>query len=169
MTLDTLFVCISGYEKVADGEYRLYVDGPVPTPQFRRRVGERTPLFHVFAGEDAERVEAWLARNRAWMCLRVPTYTREKGIRAVLTASRWRGGDGSAIADLGRHHVIRDEEYRDRLRREVELLIGMVLENPVRPGELEELHDLQDTINAGPVGVELATAAEVFAACFGGE
>ena len=88
-------------------------------------------------------------------------------MRAVLAASRWRGGDGSALSDLGRDHVIRDEGHRERLRREVELLVGVVLENPVRVGELEELYDLQDAINAGPVGVELATAAEVFAACFG--
>ncbi len=167
MDLDTLFVCVSGYERVG-GEYRLYVDGPVPRPQLHRRVGERTPLFHLFAGADAERVEAWLARNRAWMCLRVPTYTRQKGVRAVLTASRWRGGDGSALADLGRDHVIRDEGHCERLHHEVELLVGLVLENPVRDGELEELHDLQDVVNAGPLGVELATAAEVFAACFAG-
>ncbi|MBN9519769.1 hypothetical protein J0H58_14805 [bacterium] len=167
MDLDTLFACVSGYERVGD-EYRLYVDGPVPRSQLHRRVGERTPLFHLFAGEDAGRVEEWLARNGAWQCLRVPTYDRAKGVRAVLTAEPWRGGDGSALSDLGRDHVIRDEDHRERLRREVELLVGMVLENPVRVGKLEELHDIQDVVNAGPVGVELATTAEVIAAYFGG-
>ncbi|MBY0459279.1 MAG: hypothetical protein K2V38_18270, partial [Gemmataceae bacterium] len=73
MDLDILFVYVAGYEKVADDQYRLYVTGPIPRPQLNRRVGERTPLFHLFAGEDAARIEAWLARNRAWMCLRVPT------------------------------------------------------------------------------------------------
>lgn len=167
MDLDILFVYVAGYEKVGD-QYRLYVTGPVPEPQLHRRVGEKMPLFHLFAGEDAERIEAWLARNRAWMCLRVPAYDREKGVRAVLAADRWRGGDGSAIADFGRDRMIRDEEHRERLRREVELLVGMVLENPVRAGELEELHELQDTIHVGPVGVELATTAEVVATFFGG-
>lgn len=168
MDLDILFIYVAGYERVGDDQYRLYVTGPVPKPQLHRRVGERTQLFHLFAGEDAGRIEAWLARNRAWTCLRVATYTREKGVRAVLAAERWRGGDGSALSQLGRDRTIRDEGHRSRLRNEVELLIGMVLENPVRDGELGELHDLQDTINAGPVGVELATTGEVVAAYFGG-
>ena len=160
MDLDILFIFVAGYEQVADGQYRLYVTGPVPKPQLQRRVGERTPLFHVFVGEDAGRVEAWLARNRAWMCLRVPTYDREKGLRAVLTAGRWRGGDGSALCDLARDRLIRDDGHRERLRREAELLVGLVLGNPLKEGELEELHELQDVANAGPVGVELCTPAE---------
>ena len=167
MNLDILFVYVAGYERVGDDQYRLYVTGPIPKPQLHRRVGERTQLFHLFAGEDATRIEAWLARNRAWTCLRIPTYTREKGVRAVLAADRWRGGDGSAIADFGRDRMIRDEEHRERLRREVELLVGMVLENPVRNGELADLHDIQGVVNAGPVGVELATTAEIVAAYFG--
>lgn len=168
MDLDILFVYVAGYEKVADDQYRLYVTGPNPEPQLHRRVGERTHLFRIFAGEDATRIEAWLSHNRASMCLRVPAYDREKGVRAVLAAGRWRGGDGSAISDFGRDRMIRDEEHRERLRREVELLVGMVLENPVRDGELEELHELQDTIHVGPVGVELATTAAVVATLFGG-
>ena len=139
----------------------MYVTGPVPKPQFHRRVGERTPLFHLFAGPDAGRVESWLAHNRAWMCLRVPTYDRAKGVRAVRTAGRWRGGDGSALSDLARDRLIRDDGHRERLRREVELLVGMVLGNPIKKGELEELHELQDVVNAAPVGVELCTPAEV--------
>ena len=43
MDLGVLFMCISGYEKVTDSEFRLYVDGPVPTPQLNRRFGVRTP------------------------------------------------------------------------------------------------------------------------------
>ena len=101
------------------------------------------------------------------MCLRVPVYTREKGVRAVLVADRWRGGDGSALSDLGRDRTIRDENHRRRLQQEVELLIGMVLENPVKAGELGELHVVQDVINVGPVGVALATAGEVIEAFFG--
>lgn len=167
MDLDILFVYVAGYEKVANDQYRLYVTGPVPTPQLHRRVGERMPLFHLFAGEDAARIEAWLLQHRAWQCLRIPTYDRAKGVRAVLAADRWRGGDGSALSDLGRDRIIRDEAHRRRLRGEVECLVNMVLENPVREGELAELHDIQDTVNAGPVGVELATAAEVIEAYFG--
>lgn len=166
MDLDSLFMYAAGYERVGD-QYRLYVTGPVPQPQLHRRVGERTPLFHLFAGEDAARIEAWLTTHRAWMGLRVPTYDRAKGVRAVLAADRWRGGDGSALSDLGRDRTIRDEAHRTRLRSEVECLVNMVLENPVREGELAELHDLQDAVNAGPVGVELATAAEVIEAYFG--
>jgi len=161
MDLDILFLYVAGYEKVADDQYRLYVTGPVPKPQLHRRVGERMPLFHLFAGPDAERIEAWLARNRAWQCLRIPTYDRKKGVRAVLTADRWRGGDGSAISDLGRDRLIRDEDQRKRLRNEVELLVVMVLGNPVRPGELEELHELQDVVNAAPLDTELCPAVEV--------
>ena len=160
MDLDILFLFVAGYERVGDGHYRLYVTGPIPKPQLSRRVGERTPLFHVFAGPDAGRVESWLRRNRAWMCLRVPTYDREKGVQAVLTAGRWRGGDGSALSDLARDRLIRDDGHRERLRTEAELLVGMVLGNPVKKGELEELHELQDAINAGPVGVGLCTLAE---------
>lgn len=167
MDLDILFVYVAGYERVADGQYRLYVDGPVPKPQLNRRVGERMPLFHLFAGEDARRIEAWLNSHRAWQCLRVPTYDRAKGVRAVLAADRWRGGDGSALSEFGRDRVVRDEAHRSRLRNEVEWLVNMVLENPVRDGELAELHDIQDTVNAGPVGVELATSAEVIEAYFG--
>ncbi len=163
MDLDILFVFVAGYEKTADDQYRLYVTGPVPRPQLNRRVGERTPLFHLFAGSDAGRVEAWLARNRAWQCVRVPTYTRDKGVRAVMTASRWRGGDGSATSDLASDRLIRDDGHRERLRREVELLVGMVLGNPVRKGELEELHELQDIVNAAPLATELCSVAEVVA------
>ena len=159
MDLDILFLYVAGYEKVADDQYRLYVTGPVPKPQLHRRVGERMPLFHLFAGPDAERIEAWLARNRSWQCLRIATYDHKKGVRAVLTADRWRVGDGSAISDLGRDRLIRDEDQRKRLRNEVELLVGMVLGNTVRPGELEELHELQDVVNA--LDTELCTAAEV--------
>lgn len=167
MELDILFVYVAGYKKVGD-QYRLYVTGPIPKPQLNRRVGERTQLFHLFAGEDATRIEAWLSRNRAWMCLRVPTYDRAKGVLAVLAADRWRGGDGSALSDFARDRTIRDRDHQTRLAREVEWMVNMVLENPVRAGELAELHDIQDVVNAGPVGVELATTGEVVAAYFGG-
>ncbi|MBY0459314.1 MAG: hypothetical protein K2V38_18450, partial [Gemmataceae bacterium] len=73
----------------------------------------------------------------------------------------------SALSDFARDRVIRDEATRVRLRTEVEWLVQMVLENPVRAGELGELHDIQDVVNAGPVGVELATVGEVIEAFFG--
>ena len=48
---------------------------------------------------------------------------------------------------------LRDEDQRKRLRNEVELLVGMVLGNTVRTGELEELHELQDVVNAAPLAL----------------
>ena len=79
----------------------------------------------------------------------------------MLIAERWRGGDGSATSDFARDRLIRGDEHRERLRREVELLVGMVLGNPVKKGELEELHELQDVANAAPIDTELCTPAEV--------
>ncbi|MEO2088842.1 MAG: hypothetical protein ABGY75_05005, partial [Gemmataceae bacterium] len=116
MDLDILCLYLSGYDRVGDDRFHLYVDGPVPRPSTTRRYGVRTPFFFLYDAEDARRFEGWLSSNRVWMCLRLPHYTREKGVRAVLVADRWRGGDGSALSDLGRDRTIRDENHRRRLQ-----------------------------------------------------
>ena len=159
MNLWKIFPSICGYERIGD-QVRLYVDGPTPQPNFTRRRGVRTALFRLHAGRDAEDILAWLDRNRAWQVMRVsPPYSPELGIRAVLLATDWRGG--SAMLDLARSRKIADAAHRERLQREVRLLIEMVLDNPVRDGEFGELQELEDAINAAPLGIELATAAEL--------
>jgi hypothetical protein len=159
------FVC--GYECVGD-QVRLYVDGPTPTPSFDRRQGVRTSLFRLYSGQDAESILMWLAQNRAWQVLRVPPpFTSEPGVRAILAASEWHGGEGSALALLARTRMIVSDDHRHRLQREVSLLIGSVLENPVRDGEFQELQGIEDVINAAPTGVELASTSEVMNAYFG--
>jgi hypothetical protein len=88
MNLGEVFPLICGYERVGHDQVRLYVDGPMPVPSFTRERGMRTPLFHLYAGRDAEAILAWLDRNRAWQCLRVlQPYTPVQGVRAVLLAS----------------------------------------------------------------------------------
>ncbi len=161
MDLWAVMPTICGYE-VVGGQLRLYLAGPSPVPDFTRERGVRTPLFRLYGGRDAEEILAWLARNRAWQCLRVPpAFTREQGVRAVLAASEWHGGEGSGLCRLARTRVIADEAHRQRLQREVRLLIGSVIENPVRDGELQDLQTVEDVVNVAPVGVELATTGEV--------
>lgn len=167
MKLWRVFPMICGYERVGD-QVRLYVEGPTPQPSFTRQRGVRTPLFHLYAGGDAETVLTWLDKNRAWQVLRVPPpFTLEHGVRAVLAASEWHCGEGSALALLARTRMIVSDDHRRRLQREVSLLIGSVLENPVRDGEFVELQDLEDAINTAPLRVELATIAEVVDGFFG--
>jgi hypothetical protein len=165
MNLSQVFPLICGYERIGD-QVKLYVDGPKPQPSFVRRRGVRTSLFHLYAGGDAEAVLAWLDRHRAWQVLRVPPpYSPELGVRAVLLATDWRGG--SAMLGLARTRKIADDTHRERLQNEVRLLIDMVLENPVRDGEFAELQTLEDATNTAPLGVELATPAEIVGGCFG--
>lgn len=167
MNMWDVFPLICGYERVGD-QVRLYVDGPTPQQSFTRRRGVRSLLFHVYAGRDAETVLAWLEQNRAWQVMRIsPPYTPEQGVRAVLLASNWHGSIRSAMFRLARTRVIADDAHRDQLRREVRLLIEMVLENPIRDGEFGELQNLEDAINTAPLGIELATTAEVVAEFFG--
>lgn len=159
------FVC--GYERLGD-QVRLYLDGPTPAASFDRRQGVRTPLFRLYSGRDAESILAWLSANKAWQVLRVPPpFSAELGVRAVLVASEWHGGEGSALFRFARTRVIADEAHRRRLQREVCLLIGAVIENPVREGELQDLQAVEDVVNVAPVGVELVTAAEVLTGSFG--
>lgn len=167
MRLEALFAHVVGYEQVGD-KLRLYVDGPSPKPSFTCERGERMPLFHMFAGRDAEAILSWLARNRAWQCLRVPPpLTAESGVRAVLVASEWHCGEASALFAFARDRMIVDEAHRHRLQREVRVLIGSVIENPVRDGELQDLQTVEDVVNVAPLGVELASTAEIVTAFIG--
>ena len=117
MRWETVFALICGYEQIGD-QLRLYLDGPLPEPCFTRSRGVRAPLFHLYAGQDAEAIWTWLARNRAWQCLRVPPeYTAEQGVQAVLIASEWHCGELSAMFRFARSRTIRSEADRDRPRK----------------------------------------------------
>lgn len=167
MRYDVLLARACGYEE-AEGKVRVYVEGPVPTPSFSRRRGVRSPLFHLFAGEEAEALKAWLSRHRAWQAIRVPlAYSRERGVRALLVAANWHGGERSALFSLARTRQIRDHAHRERLLTEVWCIIDAVIENPERDGELDELQLLEDVLHTAPAGVELATTAEFVDAHFG--
>jgi hypothetical protein len=167
MNMWEIFPLIVGYERAGD-QVRLYLDGPTPEPSFTRGRGVRTPLFRLYSGQDAQDILAWLDMHRAWQVLRVaPPYSPEQGVRALLLASNWHGGFGSAMFRLARTRMIADDAHRERLQIEVRLLIEMVLENPVRDGEFEELQTLENAINTAPLGVELATTAEVVDTFFG--
>lgn len=167
MNWSHLFPFVCGYEVLGD-QVRLYLDWPTPTVNFNRRRGERTPLFRLYGGCDAESILEWLARNKAWQVLRIPLpLTPERSVRAVLAASDWHSGDSSALFAFARDRNITDEIHRQRLQREVRLLIGLVIENPVRDGELRALQSIEDVINVAPVGIELATPAQVVDGFFG--
>ena len=162
-----LFMRVCGYERVGD-QLRLYVDSPEPVPSVNRERGVRSVLFYLFAGRDAEAVIEWLDRNKAWQVLRgAPAFTTARGVRAVLLADNWHGGEGSGMLRLARTRVIADDAHREQLRREVRLLIGMVIENPVRNGELQELQLVEDVANTAPLGVALCSTAQVVDAYFG--
>ena len=85
----------------------------------------------------------------------------------MLAASEWNFGEGAALFRLALTRMIADEAHRQRLQREVRLLIASVIENPVRDGELQDLQVIEDVVNVAPVGVELATADEVVTGYFG--
>jgi hypothetical protein len=162
-----VFPFVSGYERVGD-QVRLYVVGPTPTASFDRQVGVRTPLFRLYSGRDAESILAWLSANKAWQVLRIPQpLTPQTGVRAVLVASDWHGGEGTALFAFSRDRVISADAHRHRLQREVRVLVASVIENPVRDGELQDLQTLEDVVNVAPLGVEVATTAEVVDAYFG--
>lgn len=168
MDLWKVFPTICGFEQVGPDQLRLYVDSPDPVPRFDRPRGTRSDLFRLYSGEDARAILAWLSRNKAWQALRVPPpLTPERGVRAVLAASDWHGGEASALFAFARGRTVADDAHRRRLQAEVRLLIGSVIENPVRAGELQELQAIEDAVNAAPVGAEVCTSAEVVTAFFG--
>lgn len=167
MNWSHLFPSVCGYE-VLGGQVRLYLDWPTPTVNLNRRRGERTPLFRLYGAGDAESILEWLAQNKAWQVLRIPpSLTPARGVRAVLAASDWHSGDSSALFAFARTRKIADEPHRQRLQSEIRLLIGMVIENPVRDGELRELQSIEDVMNVAPIGIELVTPAQVVDGFFG--
>lgn len=167
MNLWNTFATICGYE-VVGGQLRLYLDSPTPTRSYTRERGVRSPLFRLYAEADAEAVLAWLDANKAWQCMRVaPPLTTQRAARAVLLADNWHGGEGSGLMRLARTRVVADDGHREQLRREVRLLIGMALENPVRRGELQELQLVEDVVTTAPLGAELCGIAQVVDAHFG--
>ena len=167
MNWASVFLCACGYERIGD-QVRVYVEGADPQPTFDRPRGARSPLFHLYAGRDAEDILVWLARNRAWQCLRVPPeYCQEWGARAVLLAFDWQSGEASGMFRFATTRTINDDDHRQQLQREVRWLISAVLENPVRDGEFEDLQFLEDVIDSAPAGSELATPAQIVNAHFG--
>lgn len=71
MDIEQLMLTCVGVED--DGErIKLYVAGPTPKPSTSRGPGRRTSLFHLFAGDQAETIRAWLTTRKAWQVLRVP-------------------------------------------------------------------------------------------------
>lgn len=162
-----VLACSCGYERVGE-QVRVYVESAEPQPSFNRQRGARSALFHLYAGRDAEALLAWLARNRAWQSLRVaPEYRPEWGARAILLASDWNSGEASGLFRFATTRAIHDYSHRQQLQREVRLLLAMVLENPVREGEFEDLQFLEDVIDTAPVGSELATPSQVVDTFFG--
>lgn len=167
MDPDVLFLFAAGFEQTGDGQFIFYFDRRVPRPAPARPHGIRTAYPCALVGEEAQRVKAWLAANPTDHRLRLPVYTRTRGVRAVLVASSYNCGGGSALHDLARERLIRGDKHRARLRVEIARVLGAVLGGVTRDAELSDLHALEDTINAGPVGVELATASELVGALAG--
>jgi hypothetical protein len=163
MHVERLLLVCCGYED--DGEsVRVYLDGPDPEPSVSRRRGRKGPLFYLLVGEDAEDMRHYLRTYRVWQCMRLPKpLTRQRAVAAIRAGFAWHGGGGSAVYEFASTRRVADEEHRGRLRREIELTIGSVLENPMRPDELSQLHLMEDVVNTAPAGVELATAQEVVA------
>jgi len=167
MNWANVLACSCGYERMGD-QIRLYVESADPQPNFNRQRGERSSLFHLYSGDDAKSILEWLERNRAWQCLRIPpSLTTERAVRAILAASDWHCGEQSALFKFARHRVIESDDHLQRLQREVRVLIDTVLENPVRQGELRELQDIEDAVNAASVGVALCSPADIVDAFFG--
>jgi hypothetical protein len=162
MDVERLFLICCGYEDNGQ-EFRLFLEGPNPQPSATRTRGDRTNLFYLFAGEEADAVRAWLSTRKAWQVLRVPPpYSKDRGIAALRIARSWSSGQASPPFRLASTRRIQDEEHRDLLRAEVEALIGCVIENPLHPHDLSDLRLVEDVINTAPAGVELATFREVW-------
>lgn len=162
MDIDRIFVIACGYAD--DGkEFRVFLEGPNPKASFERDRPKKTDLFHLFTGEQADAIRKWLSTRKAWHVLRVPPpYTKDRGIAAVRIARSWCSGPASPFFAFVSNRRIDGEDHRDELRREVNLLVGSVIENPVHPHEYADLSLLRDIINTAPAGVELATFREVW-------
>jgi hypothetical protein len=162
MDIDRLFVLACGFED--DGkEFRLFLEGPNPKPSFDRDRPRKTNLFFLFAGEEADAIRKWLSNKKAWHVLRVPQpYTKARGIAAIRIARSWCSGPASPFFAFVSNRRIDGEDHRDELRREVNLLVGSIIENPVHPHEYADLTLLREVIESAPVNVELATFREVW-------
>lgn len=164
MNVEQLLLVCCGFED--DGEnFKFYLDSPNPQPSLDREQGVRTSLFRLFSGEDAEAIRRYLATRRAWDVLRVPPdYTRERGIAALKVAVQWHSGSGSPLYAFASTRRIQGDKHREQLRREINALIGDVLENP-NPGDPTEyarLSLLREVIFTAPLDTELASPREVF-------
>ena len=107
-------------------------------------------------------VRRYLATYRCWEIMRVPpAFSRERGIAAIRVAGQWHSGQRSPLYSFASTRTIHGERHREQLRREVNALIGSVLENPVSENEFPDLNLLRQVINTAPLNVELATAREV--------
>jgi hypothetical protein len=161
MNIERLFLIACGYEDTGD-QFRLFLEGPNPQPSWDRPRGVRTNLFYLFAGGEADAIRAWLSTRKAWQVLRVPPpYTKDRGIAALRITHSWSSGPASPLTRFAAARRIDGEAHRDRLRAELEALIGSVIENPVGPDELPRLQFIQDVVNTAPLNAELATAREV--------
>lgn len=162
MKVEELFLLCCGYEDAGD-YIRVFLDSPSPKPSISRRRGVRGPVHHDFTGDDARLIRRYLQTFRVWQCLRVPPpYSKQRGVLALRIALEWHGGAGSALYAFGSTRRVASEGHRDRLREEINLCIGTVLENPVHDYELPQLHLLEDVVNTCPLTVELTTPQEVF-------
>jgi hypothetical protein len=161
MSVEELLPLCCGVED--DGKsVKLYLEGPDPKPSFDREQGVRTPLFHLFSGEDAEAIRRYLATHRAWAILFVPPdYAKERGVAALKIAAQWHSGQRSPLYSFASTRRVHGPKHQDQLRREVNALIGSVLENPVHPHEYDHLSLLREVINTAPLDTELATVREV--------
>ena len=143
------------------GHVRFFLDSPRPEVSLTRGRGVRTPLFRLFAGDDAHKFREYIARHRCWEVMRVPPeYTPERGAAAVRIAARWHAGRSSPLHLFAAARRVRDEEHRGQLRRAVGYLIASVLENPVHDREYADLTLLRQVIDTAPAGVELCAARE---------
>jgi hypothetical protein len=161
MDIDRLFVLACGYEDNGQ-EFRLFLEGPHPKPSFSRDRPQKTNLFFMFAGQEADAIRKWLSTRKAWQVLRVPPLTKDRGIAAIRIARSWCSGPASPFFTFVSNRRIDGEDHRDELRREVNLLIGSIIENPVHPHEYADLSLLREVIESALVNVELATFREVW-------
>lgn len=162
MDVGRLFSICCGYAD--DGqEFRLFLEGPNPTPSFDRDRPKKTNLFYLFSGKEADAIRAWLSTRKAWHILKVPeSYSKDRGITAIRIARSWSGGPTSPLFLFASARRIDGEGHRNRLRAEVHALIGDVIENPTNPQEYPDLVLLREVIESAPANIELATIREVW-------
>jgi len=161
MDIDVLLMTCVGFED--DGRrIRFFLDSPTPEMSLTRERGIRTGLFHLYAGDDAQKFREYLARRRCWDVMRVPPeYTPERGVAAVRIAGRWHSGPHSPLYLLAAARRIQDEQHREQLRRAVGVLIASVLENHLHDHEYADLTLLREVIDTAPLATEICPAVEV--------